>query len=219
MSDTTALTSGTVDSQTIKIGDTDVTLPNRFASMVGQPLTEELAKIVFTHVAGQFRNNQVANAKARADRYAKAATDEERALNTPLDAMGYLKIWSDYMPNVGEGPRQSSLDKMRLEAAKRAWFRLIADHNEAVSNGGTAILKSAGKVSAAPRPVKTKAVSTEAHEAAVAEWQDAQERIYRRLLDTPSYQERIQVELDAITAEQGKKKAEAETAEAGADLI
>lgn len=222
-----AMSATAVETRVIPIGDVSVELPNRFASMVGQEITPDLAKIIFAHVSGQFRNNQVANAKARAERYAKAETDAERAANAPLTADDYLAIWNGtngnapYMPNVGDTVRQSTMDKLRYEAAKRAWFKLVDDHNKAIAAGQPGILKSDKPVALAVRPVKTKAVSTEQHEKAVADWQDAQDALYAKILTVPAYQDRVQEQMDTLLAEQGKKKAEAtaETADASADLL
>lgn len=204
---------------TIKIGDLDVTLPDKFSDKVGTPLTEEQAKIIFAHVAGQFRNNQNANAKARSDRYAKATNDVERDENAPLNIDGYLTIWNTYLPNVGEGPRQSSVDKLRTEAAKRAWAQLVSDHNAALDAGEKPILKTNKKQGVAQRPVKTKAVSTEQHETNVKAWEVNQAQIYERLLSSPQYADRIQAQLDLLNTEQGKKTAAADVETASQDVI
>lgn len=209
------------ETTTIDISGQSVVLPNRFAAMVGQPLTDDFAKIIFAHVAGQFRNNQVANAKARADRYGKAKDDAERAANAPMSADDYLKLWSDYLPNVGRTESQSQAEKNRYEAARRVWIALVNEHNDAIKNGGTPVLKSANQVKAFPdRPTKTKDVSTEQHTANVEAWEEKRRAILDTLLRAPAYADRIQSALEAVQAEQGKAKATAEAVpEASADLI
>lgn len=192
-----------------------VDLPNRFAEMVGQPMSEYMAKIIFTHVAGQFRNNHTANAKAREARYAKDAKPED----APWGVDQYLEAWSSFNPNVGGADRQSSTDKLKYEAAKRVWVQLIAEHNEAIKTGGTPVLKSTKLEYVAPRPVKKRDVSTTAHDAAVQEWQDKQTGIYDALLRSPTYADRIQTMLEVLTAEAGKAKAEADGEAASADLL
>lgn len=211
-------TQGLQQERTIEITeDVSVTLPNRFASYVGQPITPDLANIIFAHVAGQFRNNQVANAKSRVKQRAEAKTDEEREKFAPMTADDYLAIWTDYMPNVGGG-RQSNMERMRTEAAKRAWAKIVAEHNARIDAGETGLLASDKKTRVEPRPVKTKAVSTEAHEANVADWQARQDKIYAKLLENSKYADFVQREMDALEAEAGKK-AEAEMETAGEDLI
>lgn len=206
--------------QSIKIatpGDTEgvtVNLPNRFASLVGQPLSEDHAKIIFAHVAGQFRNNQVANAKAREARYTKDAKAED----APWSVDQYLTAWADYLPSVGGGERQSQSEKLRYEAAKRVWVAIVAEHNEAVKNGGR-VLKSDKPTAVEPRPIKTKAVSTADHEKAVEAWQDRQTAIYDQLLKAPHFADRINAMLEVLTAEAGKKAASADAEMASADLI
>lgn len=192
-----------------------VALPNRFASMVGQPMSEDMAKIIFTHVAGQFRNNQVANAKARELRYAK----ESKADDAPWNVDQYLAKWAEYLPEVGGAERQSQSEKMRFEAAKRVWVALVAEHNEAVKAGLPPVLKSPKTVDLDVRPVKTKAVSTADHEKAVEAWQDRQEALYGALLKAPHFADRISAMLESLTAEAGKKKADGSGETASADLI
>lgn len=192
-----------------------VSLPNRFAAFVGQPMSEEHAKIIFTHVAGQFRNNQVANAKARELRYAKDA----KADDAPWNVDQYLTAWEGYLPVVGGAERQSQSEKMRFEAAKRVWIALVSEHNEAIKNGGQPVLKSPKHVDLDMRPIKTKAVSTADHEKAVEAWQDRQEALYGALLKAPHYADRINAMMETLTAEAGKKKADGGGETASADLI
>lgn len=207
------------DNATVKVD-----LPNKFASLVGQPLSEDMAKIIFTHVAGQFRNNQAANAAAREKRFAKDAKPEDM----PWTVAQYLDRWNGtgayagnpYMPEVGAGPRMSTQERIRLDAAKAVWFALVAEHNEAVSKGQPPVLNNPGAVKIDKRPAKDKTMSTEAHAAAVEAWQERTDSLYRKLLSVPKYADRIQAQIDLLLNEAGKKAdAEATAATATEDLI
>jgi hypothetical protein len=179
-----------------------------------------LALILDTAYARQFTNNMNANAKARSERYAKAEDDAARNANLPFSADDVLKIWADYQPNVSGAPRQGSLERMQQDAAKRTWFELIAEHNEAIKSGAAPVLKSPKMVQAEPRPRKAKETSEADHTAAVEAWEGRQSALYSRILATPAYAERVAKHLEAIQAESGKAaKAEADMADATADLI
>jgi hypothetical protein len=216
MSDTTAA-DGTMTVTFNQAGNLQVNLPRKFK--MGDTLTADMAQILDLAYARQFTNNMNANAKARGERYAKADTDEARNANLPFTADDVLKVWTGYQPNVSGAPRQGSLERMQQDAAKRTWFDLIAEHNEAIDSGAAPVLKSAKKVQAEPRPRKAKETSEADHAAAVEAWEGRQAALYARILATEAYAARVQRHLEAIQAEAGKGKADADVADATADLI
>ena len=217
MSDTASAVDGAMSVTFNQAGNLSVNLPRKFK--VGDIMTSDMALILDTAYARQFTNNMNANAKARGERYAKATDEAGRNENLPFTADDVLKVWADYQPNVTGAPRQGSLERMRLDAAKRTWFDLIAEHNDAIDSGAAPVLKSTKKVAAEARPRKAKDQSEADHAALVTAWEDRQTALYNRILATEGYAERVQRHLEAIQAEAGKGKADADVAEATADLI
>ena len=188
----------------IEIAGLEVTIPIKFAP--GHPLTENEAKVLDAAYQRQFTNNQNASAKSRAEAFTKAKTDEERAAKAPLTAMQIAELYADYEPSVGGTPRQSTMERLRQDAAWRAWVAMVTEHNESVKTGGEPIIVKAGKVAVQLPSGKGAAEKREAMSA--------------QLLTLPAYAERIQVQLDAIMAERGTKKAEGETVVvSGSDLF
>lgn len=205
---------------TIEIAGLQVTLPVRFRS--GHVLTENQAKVLDSAYQRQFTNNQNANAKARADRFTKATTDAEREANLALTANELAEFYPDYEPAVGGGPRMGSMEKMRSDAAWRAWVQLVKEHNDAVTAGGTAVITKAVDSYGKPKPVavqtcprKPRDMSEEAHKVVREEFEQTKALFIDKLLSMPLYAERIQVQLDAILAEKGANKTEA----AGDDIV
>lgn len=159
-----------------------VTLPNRFLDLVGKPFTSDLANIVYTHVAGQFRNNQNANAKNRADRLEKLgdkATAEDLRSNRVYTTTDYLDVWQSYMPSVTIGSqRVGAEEKFETKAAHRAFVAIVAAHNALVASGEKSPYfgKYQDTISLPKRPSK-EGKSKEQHAAAVAEvdsWYEGQ---------------------------------------------
>ena len=107
---------------TIEIAGLEVTLPVKFAP--GHTLTENQAKVLDAAYQRQFTNNQNASAKSRAEAHVKATTDAERAAKAPLTAAEIAALYTDYEPSVGGTPRQSTMEKLRQDAAWRAWVAL-----------------------------------------------------------------------------------------------
>jgi hypothetical protein len=241
-SEASAVVAENVESKTIDILDQSVPLSNKFMSMLNQPLTADFLKIVFEHVSGQFRNNQVANAKARKARYEAATTDAEREANKPLTVADYLEIWNGnpakgiapYMPNVGGGLRLGAMEKARLDAAIRAWTEAVTEHNAAVAAGNEPIIaKAAGNANVKvftyrhkdsngnvmvyhSRPRKGKDMSEDEHKLLTEGYDTTLETFKRTILDTPWMAERVQKALDAILAERGAKADETPSADAEA---
>lgn len=177
---------------TIEIAGLEVILPVKFSS--GHVLTENQAKVLDAAYQRQFTNNQNAGAKSRAEALTKATTDAERAAKAPMSATEIAALYTDYEPSVGGGPRQSSMEKMRQEAAWRAWTVLVGEHNDSVAGGGEPIIVKAGN-----KPVTLPSGK------GAPEKRDAMSAM---LLTLPAYAERIQVQLDLILAERGTKKTE-----------
>lgn len=206
---------------TLEIAGLQVTLPRKFS--VGHVLTENQARVLDAAYQRQFTNNQTASAKARSDAYDKATTDAERAAKMPLTAEQIAALYADYEPNVGREPRQSSVEKMRYEAAWRAWVSMVQEHNRAVATGGAPVITKAGNkpvtLMSAPRlPAGSSEAARKANAEAFAE---AKHVFLSRMLERPEYAEVIQVQLDAIMAESGAKKVAkiTDAVESGADLL
>ena len=213
----TALNTATQDtaSVVVKIADLDVTLPLKFTA--GHALTDTQAKILDAAYQRQFTNNQNAMAKARAEKLAKAIAANDAAavlVSQPLTADAISALYTNYEPQVGGGPRLSSMEKIRLDAAWRAYVKAVKEHNadlqivdgKAVGGGDNPVfLKARGKVvtqMSAPR--KAKDVSEEAHKTALEEYQAQRSAFLNKMLSMPEYADRIQTELDSIMAERGK---------------
>lgn len=196
----------------LTIGELSVSVPVKFSA--GHALTETQAKILDAAYQRQFVNNQAANQKARAEKFAKAATDAERAAAAPLSADAIAALYTEYEPAVGGGVRQSTAEKLRHEAAWRALIAMIVEHNKATAAGEPAVIaKAAGKIVPIPAaPAKTKLVSEEQHKANLEAFAAVKLSQIERILSVPAYAERVQIQLDAIMAERGAKSAKAEPA-------
>jgi len=213
---TMALETATLSQEFKEMGLT-INLPRK--AKAGDVLDADDALILDTAKARQFGNNMNANAKARAARLTAATTANDAAAiaaNAPYTAEDVLKIWADYKPNVGGGPRLGSMEKMRHDAAWAAWLLYIAEHDAAVKAGEAPLIgamkDASGNPCAVPtsyyvpprKPRNATAEQTAAHEAALAEFEAARTAHILRMLDMPKYAERIQVQLDRITAEKGR---------------
>lgn len=202
----------------VEIAGLQVTLPVKFSA--GHTLTDAQAKVLDAAYQRQFTNNQNAMAKARAEKLAKATTNEEKAAAAPLTAAQIAELYTNYEPQVGGGPRLGSMEKLRLDAAWRAYVKAVKDHNDAIKAGQPGIFAASGPVAQMTAPRKTKDVSEEAHKAALEEYQNGRTAFLQKMLALPKYAERIQIELDALMAERGKAEAEAEGAvDATADVL
>ena len=177
----TAAPTGTVE---IEIAGLQVTLPVKFVA--GMVLTDNQAKVLDAAYQRQFTNNQNALAKARADKLAKATTDEDKAKHAALSATALAALYTDYEPSVGG---RNGLETLRKEAAWKALLKMVAEHNEAVRTGGAPVMVKAGK------SIVTIAKGTK--DASV-----------QNMLAKPEYAERVQIELDALLAEREANKGE-----------
>jgi len=196
---------------TIEIAGLEVTLPVKFAP--GHVLTENQAKVLDAAYQRQFTNNQNAMAKSRATALENAKTDAEKATaQAKIDAMttagAIAALYADYEPSVGGTPRQSTMEKLRSDAAWRFWVGLVTQHNEHVAAGKTPVIIKAG----------AKPVQLPSGKGAV----EKREAMSAALLALPQYAAGIQAQLDAILAERGTK-APAPAADtvvaSGADLL
>lgn len=116
---------------TIEIAGLDITLPVKFGP--GHVLTENQAKVLDAAYQRQFTNNQNASAKSRAEAMEKAKTAEEKAAKAPLTAAQIAELYADYEPSVGGTPRQSTMEKLRQDAAWRFWVAMVTDHNDRIT--------------------------------------------------------------------------------------
>lgn len=196
---------------TIEINDIEVSVPVRFGT--GHVLSENEAKVLQAAYERQFTNNQNALAKSRAE--GKNATPQP-------DASALAALFGEYAPSVGGTPRQSTMDKLRHEAAWRMWTALVAAHNDNVEKNG----KSADYVPVIAR-AKNGVVNTTFRAVKAADGtvettaQQQKDTFTAALLAAPHYAEAIQTVLDAIMAERGTKPvASTDTVVAsGMDLI
>lgn len=206
----------------VELGGVSVPLPRKF--MAGPVvLTANQALILDAAYQRQFKNNQDANAKARAEAYAKATTDEARADKAPLTAEQYIALYRDYEPAVGGAPRLGSMEKLRQEAGWRFWVGHVAEHNKLVAAGQTGLIaKAQGKQVAllrAPTKAETKLATgltgealDKAHKEALDTFNTGTKPAFvSKLLAFPMYAEGVQIALDAIMAERGASKAKEAT--------
>ena len=213
-----------------------ILVPYKFSA--GHVLSDNEAKILDAAYQRQFRNNQDANAKARALRYQAAKTDAEREENKPLTAAEIAALYTDYQPAVGDTLRLSTLERMRYEAAEMVWNDITARHTKAVIAGGAPVIaalvtadgKAAPYNAAAynlrsvptaklknvlnPATHKNAPETDEEFETRRKSIIDARNNHWRMMLDRPKYAEAIQAALDALLmAKEGDKdSAKAETA-------
>lgn len=182
---------------TIEINDTEVSVPVMFGP--GHVLTENQAKVIQAAYERQFTNNQNALAKSRSE--GKNTTPQP-------DAAKLAEMFQTYEPSVGGTPRQSTMDKLRNEAAWRMWTALVAAHNDNVVKNGTSpdykpVIARAknGVVNTTFRAVKAADGTVETTA------QQQKDTFTAALLAAPHYAEAIQTVLDAIMAERGTKPA------------
>jgi hypothetical protein len=193
-----------------------VELPLKFAA--GHILTDHEARVLDAAYQRQFRNNQEANATNRAKRFEKATTDAERPENAPLTAAQLVALYTDYQPAVGDTVRMSTLERMRHEAAWRAWVALVTEHNATVGTDNPPVILKAVMADGKARTVKLDTIPTtkpksedeEAFKARKQEAIDRRQSFCARMLDMPDYADRIQAQLDAIMAERGAKETKVE---------
>jgi hypothetical protein len=199
--------------RTIEIAYKNIVLPRRFRP--GHVLDENQAKILDTAYQRQFANNQNANAEARAERFAKATTDAERAANAPLTAAEIVALYMDYEPAVGGRTRGGGLEALRQQMAWRFWTALVTDHNKSIKAGGPALIVKAGlkEVAIAAPPRKGKDQSDDAHKAAKDAFEADRTVFKTRLLEHGTYGPQIAVmveaELVVRRAESGATKTDA----------
>lgn len=190
----------------VEIAGLSVALPIKFQT--GHILTENQAKALDAAYQRQFANNQNASAKSRAEALAKATTAEDKAAKAPLTADQIAALYADYEPAVGGAPRLGQIERMRHDAAWRAWVALVGEHNEAIKSGETPVIVKAGPkpVTVQAPPRRAKDVSEDAHKIALEAFAQARTAFIERFLSLPEYAGRVQAQLDAILAERGAKK-------------
>lgn len=174
---------------TLKIADMDITLPVKFAA--GHTLSDNEAKILDAAFQRQFTNNQNANQKNR-----------EKAGKALLTAQEITDAYADYVPTVGDGVRQSALEKMQNDAGWNAYVTMVTEHN---ANLGAGIIpKANGKAVALPtKPVR------DANGKVTQTLQERRDAISATMRSLPQYAERVQAELDKLVAQRGTKAPEA----------
>lgn len=215
-------TSIDTETVTIEIAGISVALPVKFKT--GHALTANQAKVLDVAYQRQFKNNQDANAKARSERLAKATDEEEIEANLPLTADDYVDFYLTYEPQTGSGPRTGSLEKMRLDAAWKAWVQLVKEHNDSIKEGGEAIITKAGNkaVVAWNTPRKVRGEDADGFAKKLEASYQARKLFLDKFLSMPEYADRIQMQIDALLAEKNADKAVSKSdnvVEAGAALL
>jgi hypothetical protein len=209
-----------VEMVAIDINGTSVNLPRRFAA--GMALTDSQAKILDAAYQRQFTNNQTALAKTRAEKFAAAKNDAERAEYVAKTADQIAALYADYEPNVG-GARVSQTERNRLDAAWRFAVELVTKHN---ANPAAGILPKA-KGRTVPLPTSAKklvdadgkpVMDAETGKQAIQTLAEQRDAYATRFLSLPEYSDGIQRHLDAIMAEKGTTKAKAASAAETASL-
>jgi hypothetical protein len=180
--------------------------------------TEHSALMIDTFRVRQFCSTAGANAKARAERFAKATTDAEKVANAPLSPQDYVTAFLTYEgPAIGDMQRMSTMERLKHEATWSAWVAWVTDHNNYVqTSGGTPPelfnppIKKAGKatvpVGYSIPGVKKKGESDEDFAERKTAAQSARTAFIERMLSMPEHAEKIQIQLDRILAERGKGK-------------
>jgi hypothetical protein len=176
--------------------EVDASLPRKWCC--GMTHDDDSAKTTDTHNARQFSNNENANAKARAIRYAK----DHKSEDAPKGLDYYLARWAEYESDIGR-ERMSTGLKLKLDAAWKAWHVIVKEHNAAVTAGQPPVLVKAGN--------KTLKVNAKERES-----------ISARLLEMPQYEKYVAAEYEKLLAEREAdkgKSAPAESVNATADIL
>jgi len=205
---------------TVRINGRDVSVMALFAA--GMPMDANQAAILNADHERQFSNNMTAEAKTRAENYAKATTDAERGKYAPLTDEEYAEKYRTYVHLYNaRGARAPAEERFRLEACWRAWVVVATEHNNAVRawlalGDETAdfvpVITRAGKgfVTIQTPPRKAKGASEAEHNVAITKFNDAKALFLEKFAAAPDNAERIQTQLDAILAENAAKKAKDE---------
>jgi hypothetical protein len=235
--DTTALASGTVDVPMAEIdlkqAGFKISVPYKFSA--GHILTDHEAKVLDAAYQRQFRNNEDANAKARAERLAKAIAENDAAgieENQPWTAERIAARYATYQPAVGDTVRLSTLERMRYQAAEMVWNDITARHNKAVIAGAAPVIAALVTADGKAAPynaahfnlrsvptVKNKSETAEAFEARKQAIVDARNNHWRMMLDRPKYAEAIQAAMDALMQAKEDSKAESKAEEAAVVVV
>ena len=169
--------------------------------------------MVNEHILRQFVNNQEANAKARAKKFAAAKTDAEREENRPLTAAEYVKIWEDYKgPAISGTPRQSAMEKLRFDATIAAYFNECKRHNDAIDNGSepTGVFNTTDRQALAFAPIRNQA--TGKVEVTVDEQRTALVAgLQERAKTSAFWNDAIQLQLELLIAARSSKSTAAPT--------
>jgi hypothetical protein len=165
-----------------------------------------------------------ANAVNRAARLKTAIEKQEQAginANQPYTAEEVLRAWAEYERTPPGGERQSSMERMRHEAAWKAWVLLLTEHNKSIRDGQGPVIPT-DKVGKAYALIRKGDIDKAGQAKETAEaWAKRKQAYVERLLTVPWMVDRIQVQLDLLTAEAeaNKAKAVADAAPASTDEL
>jgi hypothetical protein len=165
----------------------------------------------------QFASNMNANAVNRAARLKTAIEKQDQAginANQPYTAEEVLKAWAEYERTPPGGERQSSLERLRHEAAWKAWVLILTEHNKSVRDGTGPVIPT-DKVGKAYALIRKGDIDKPGQAKETAEaWAKRKQAYIERLLTVPWMADRIQAQLDLLTAEAEANKAKAAQADA-----
>lgn len=214
------------DTTAYEVAGQTVNLPIVFQD--GHICNANQAKVLQAAHERQYRNNMNANAKARAERLAKAITDADRAANQPYTAAEIVSDFVTYCqtgPQIGGGPRLGSMERLRLEAAWNAWKLLVNRHNDAIKAGSepvitasptkpVALMRNPTKGESKVEYIKAVQAGTAQpgqedafHEAALKTAEEIKVSFLNKMLGMSKYASIIQEQLDLLLAEKKATKA------------
>ena len=177
----------------VKIGDTSLTLPRRYA--VGHTLTDSEAFALDAFYSRAFTNAATAAAKKL-----KASGKEVK------DAATLLADYAKYAPNVGARSGETDGDDLTQAIALKFWNDLATRHNRAVDAGQPPILRKAVHAALFLRaPAKTVAISAAVHSALLETYNERKEKTIAAIVAHVEYGPKI---VALVEADLAAKKAE-----------
>jgi hypothetical protein len=208
----------------------NITMPRRYVPAQTQTMTydelDRLTLLASVSEARQYARTAGANAKARAERFAKKG----EAKDAPWTEAEYIDDFNNNyrweVSSIDSGPRQSAIDKLRHETAWDYWTGMLAEHNAQVAAGQPGVIvKSLGKKAGLPfvHPGRLERNASESakadHAAKVEAYNTAKASYIERLLAHGSYGPQIAALVDAKLAAQRAAKAAETTAPAAEDEV
>ena len=117
------------------------TLPR--TAKAGDVHTDNSALVYDLAKARQFVSMMASKARSRAKKFAVATTDAEREANKAFTLDDYLAAWPSYVPEIAVRTGEGAVETMADTATWNAWLAIVAEHDAAVSSGGTPLIAGA----------------------------------------------------------------------------